>query len=397
MPRLAPLVAVYAFAVAMGGTTLPTPLYPTYREEFGFSQFVVTIIFATYAVGVIAALVLFGSMSDQVGRRRALVPGLLLSALSAVAFLAASGLGLLLVGRFLSGLSAGIFTGTATVAIVELAGPQNRSRATLLATVANLGGLGCGPLLAGVLAQYAGHPLRLPFLVDLALLVPAVLAVLWMPETVEAPGPFRLRVQRPTVPAQVRPVFVRGAIAGFAGFAVLGLFTSVAPAFLGQELGVHNAAAVGLIVFAVFAASTLGQLALDRVSGHRGLAAGCGGLAVGMAVLAVGLAVSSLTLLVVGGCIAGFGQGLSFRAALAAVNQDAPSDQRAAVASTFFVVAYVALSLPVLGIGLLATAVSLKAAGLVFSGVVILLALVAIGLLLRGTAGRHNAVAAEAR
>jgi MFS family permease len=397
MPRLAPLVAVYAFAVAMGGTTLPTPLYPTYREEFGFSQFVVTIIFATYAVGVIAALVLFGSMSDQVGRRRALVPGLLLSALSAVAFLAASGLGLLLVGRFLSGLSAGIFTGTATVAIVELAGPQNRNRATLMATVANLGGLGCGPLLAGVLAQYAGHPLRLPFLVDLALLVPAVLAVLWMPETVEAPGPFRLRVQRPTVPAQVRPVFVRGAIAGFAGFAVLGLFTSVAPAFLGQELGVHNAAAVGLIVFAVFAASTLGQLALDRVSGHRGLAAGCGGLAVGMAVLAVGLAVSSLTLLVVGGCIAGFGQGLSFRAALAAVNQDAPSDQRAAVASTFFVVAYVALSLPVLGIGLLATAVSLKAAGLVFSGVVILLALVAIGLLLRGTAGRRNAVAAEAR
>ena len=49
-----------ALAVAMLGTTLPTPLYPLYREQLGFSEFLVTVVFAVYAAGVIAGLVLFG-------------------------------------------------------------------------------------------------------------------------------------------------------------------------------------------------------------------------------------------------------------------------------------------------------------------------------------------------
>jgi MFS family permease len=389
--RLGPLLAAYAFAVTMAGTTLPTPLYPIYRNEFRFSQFLVTVIFATYALGVIVALLLFGNASDSIGRRRAMLPGLILSALSAVAFLLAHGIGLMLLGRVLSGLSAGIFTGTATVAVVELAKPENKSRATLLATVANMGGLGCGPLLAGVLAEYARAPLRLPFVVHLALLVPAVVAVLLLPETVENPTRFRFALQRPTIPAQVRTVFIRGAIAGFAGFAVLGLFTAIAPSFLGEILGVHNSAAVGAVVFAVFAASTLGQLALERIPRSRGLAIGCGGLVAGMAVLAIGLAASSLLLLVTGGCIAGLGQGLSFRAALGSVSAESPGDARAAVASTFFVVAYVAISLPVVGVGLLARVISLRATGLVFAVLVMLLAILALVLLLRGAGRRQPA------
>jgi MFS family permease len=120
--------AAFAFAVAMLGTTLPTPLYVLYRQRFKFSELMITVIFATYAAGVIAALLLFGSLSDEIGRRRTLLPGLALSGLSAIAFLAAQGLGLLLVGRVLSGLSAGIFTGTATAALVDLAGPGRDGR-----------------------------------------------------------------------------------------------------------------------------------------------------------------------------------------------------------------------------------------------------------------------------
>src|SRR3954467_15737838 len=90
--RLGPLLAAYAFIVTMLGTTLPTPLYPIYRDEFGFSQFLVTVIFATYAAGVIAALLLFGNASDSIGRRRALLPGLVLCAASAGMFLLAHGL-----------------------------------------------------------------------------------------------------------------------------------------------------------------------------------------------------------------------------------------------------------------------------------------------------------------
>jgi MFS family permease len=372
-----------ALAVTMLGTTLPTPLYVLYRERFGFSELMVTVIFAVYAIGVITALLLFGGLSDEIGRRRMLLPGLALSALSAVVFLLADGVPVLLVGRVLSGLSAGIFTGTATATLVDLATPERRGRATLVATIATMGGLGIGPLLAGVVSEWAAAPVRAPFWVDLALLVPAAIGVWLMPEPVAVASHPRLRPQGLSVPSEIRATFVRAALAGFAGFAVLGLFTAVAPAFLGQELGVTSRGVVGLVVFAVFAASTVGQAILDLVPRAVALPAGCLGLIAGMGLLALGLAVSSLALLVIGGMVAGFGQGLAFRAGLTEVNECSPAEHRAEVASAYFVVSYVAISLPVIGVGVLAEAAGLRAAGLTFAAVVAVLSAIVLVLLAR--------------
>ena len=76
-----------AFAIAMLGTTLPTPLYPLYEKFFDFGELVTTVVFATYAVGVLTGLLLFGHWSDQLGRRPMLQVGLVLSGLSALVFL----------------------------------------------------------------------------------------------------------------------------------------------------------------------------------------------------------------------------------------------------------------------------------------------------------------------
>ncbi len=380
-------MAAFAFAVAMLGTTLPTPLYPLYQRRFGFSELTITVIFATYAAGVITALLLTGRASDEIGRRPVLLAGLALSALSAIAFLVADGLPVLLVGRVLSGLSAGVFTGTATATLVDLLGSGRAGPATLGATLANMGGLGTGPLLSGILASIA-LSIRLPFWVDLGLLVPAVAAIVLIREPVQARGRLRLRPQALSVPPETRATFVSAALAGFAGFAVLGLSTAVVPAFLGKILGITSVALVGLIVFSVFAASTAGQLLLEIVPRARAMPAGCAGLIVGMALLALGLATSSLALLLTGVLVAGASQGLSFRAGLATVNTATPSDRRAEVASSFFVVCYVAISLPVIGEGVLAEIAGLRPAGLVFAGVVAAIAAVVLVLLARqhGTA-----------
>lgn len=377
LPRQAAfrLVAA-AFAVTMLGTTLPTPLYVLYQQELRFSTLMITVIYAAYAVGVLAALLLFGRVSDEIGRRRALLPGLVASMLSAVVFLVTQDhLELLFTGRVLSGISAGIFTGTATAALVDLAGKRGTEHASLVATAVNMGGLGSGPLLAGVLAEVAPAPLFLPYAVDLVLLVLVTAGVWFMPEpvAVTARRP-RLRLTKPGVPAQVRGTFVRAASAGFAGFAVLGLFTAVAPSFLGQVLGLHSFVLSGGVVFSVFAASTVGQIVLVPRFGKASLKVGCAGLVAGMALLTAGLAVESFELLVSGGLVAGLGQGMSFRAGLAAVNAEAPADRRAGVASTFFVVIYVALSLPVVGEGLATDVVGLRTAGIGFSVAVALLA-----------------------
>ncbi|GCE06930.1 MFS transporter [Dictyobacter aurantiacus] len=375
-------LAAYAFVAAMLGTTLPTPLYPIYQQTFGFSSLMVTVIFATYAVGVIAALLLFGRLSDEIGRRRVLLGGLLLAVASALAFLFASGLPLLFVGRLLSGLSAGIFTGTATATLVDLAPQEKQRQATLIAAGANMGGLGCGPLLAGILAQYAPQPLRLVFIVNIVLLLLAIIGTWLIPEPVEVKEHARWRPQGLQVPAQVRATFIRVVIPGFAGFAMLGLFTAVAPVFLSQMLHITNHALTGLIVFAVFAASTCGQLLLEHISQRRALPLACIGLIIGLIMVAGGLLARSLTLLVVGAIIAGLGQGLSLRAGLAAINAKSPATQRGGISSSYFVVLYVAISIPVIGVGIAAQLFGLQVAGIAFSIIMAILALIALLILL---------------
>lgn len=375
--------AAFTFAVGMAGTTLPTPLYGLYQEHIGFSSLMVTVIYATYAAGVIAVLVLASNFSDLLGRRPVLLAALGLSAASGLCFVLEGGLPLLFTGRVLSGLSAGLFTGTATVFVMELAPEDRRGRAGFAATAANMGGLGCGPLLAGILAAYAPWPLRLPYLVHLGLLAVAVSLTLPLPETVphRQPRP-ALRPRLPHVPQEVRRVFVPAALAAFAGFSMFGLFTSVAPSFMARTLGVHDLAVSGAVVFSAFAASTVGQLAMPRVGAGRALPVGCFVLVVGMVFIGCSLLFTSLPLLAAGAVVSGLGQGLSFRAGMAAVSSRAPQDRRGETTSAYFVVAYLGISLPVIGVGALSLAIGLRDAGLVFAACVVVFAAVVGGWLL---------------
>lgn len=376
----------------MAGTTLPTPLYSLYQDKFGFSELTVTVVYAVYAFGVIGVLLLAGNVSDVVGRRPVLLWGLGFAAASAVCFLCAVGMGWLYAGRLLSGLSAGLFTGAATAYVMDTAPHVGASRATFVATAANMGGLGCGPLLAGVLAQYAAWPLYLPFVVHLALVAASAAVLLRLPETVRERRPLStVRARRPGVPPQVRAVFVPAGIASFVGFALFGVFTSVSPAFLAESLDVENHAVSGLVVALAFFASTAGQLATGRVGVGRSLPLGCAGLLAGLALLAGALHWDLLVLVVLSAMVGGCGQGLAFRGALSAVAEASPADRRAAVISTLFVVAYTGISLPVIGVGLLTGPMGLEGAGLVFIACMAVLVSAAGVYLLRRPVGARTA------
>jgi MFS family permease len=376
------VLIAYAFLVTMLGATLPTPLYPLFAQRYSFGELMVTVIFAVYAFGVIAGLLAFGELSDVIGRKPVLLAGLVLSAVSAFLFVFADSLAPIFVGRVVSGLSAGLFTGTATATLVDLVPGDRRRLASFVAVVVNLGGLGLGTLLAGLLADYCRAPLRLPFIVDLGLLAPALVGVLLAPESVRRRR-FRLRLQRLSVPEEVHAVFVRGAAAGFGAFAVAGVFSAVAPAFLGEVLGRTSHALAGLLVFVLFGGSIVGQLAVPRLSDRRALMSGCVFLVAGTGLLALALAIESLATLLASSVVLGLGQGLVIGAGLAAINQRAPVEQRGETASSFFVVMYVGLSVPVIGTGIAAHSLGLRTAGIAFSAAVAALVLAVLASLAR--------------
>ncbi len=380
-----PFVAgILAFATIMLGATVPTPIYPLYSAEYGFSQLTITVVFALYAAGVIAALLLTGPWSDQIGRRPILLAGLGLSGLSSLVFLLAEGLPLILVGRVLSGLSVGLYTAAATVAVGEMA-PEGHDRAgTLGATVANMGGLGLGPIFGAFAILALPYPLHLPFLAHLALVGLALLCLWPVPEPGRPVDRPRLRPQGLAVPAEVRPVFVPAAICAFAGFMICGFLTSVTPAYLGTVLG-HEGQhlLVGAVTGLVFLMSCIGQSVEDLLPPHRRLPIGMALLLAGLLAITAALALRSLPLLVAAILVAGIGHGIAFRGGLAGVAALSPRGQKSAVTATYFVVAYVAISIPVVTVGFLSGPLGLVPASIGFAAVASALCALALVLILR--------------
>jgi MFS family permease len=267
--------------------------------------------------------------------------------------------------------------------LVEMTGVDRRNHATVIATVVNMLGLGCGPLLAGFLAEYGPVPLRLPYGVHLLLLIPAAIGVWRSPETVEVQPGARTRLQRLVVPPQARTAFVPAALSVFAAFAVFGLLTAIEPGFLATLLHLPNLALAGTAVFFMFAGSALGQVGLARMPGQIALPAGCLVLVAGLASIALALVMHSLPPLLIGTVVVGVGQGMSFRAGMAAITQNSPTERRAETVSSFFVVIYVGISLPVILVGLATQAWGLRTAGIAFTIAVAVLAITALVAILR--------------
>jgi MFS family permease len=367
---------VFAFVTVMAFSTLPTPLYALYQARDGFSTFIVTVIFAAYAVGVILALFFAGHVSDSLGRRRALVTGVLLSVVSAVVFLVWRELPGLLIGRVLSGLSVGVVTATATAYLAELhlvARPAaSRTGAQFLATTANLGGLGLGALLAGLLAQSVGAPLTVPFALLLVLLAVGAVVVALAPETVTRPSPRpAYHPQRVAVPAEARRRFFGAAAGGFVAFAAFGLFTSLAPTFLAGTLGHRSHALAGIPAFTAFTAAVVAQRGARAWEVRRLVATGIGALSAGVLLVVAATWLPSLALFLGGGMVAGAGAGLLFNGSIVTVSGLAAPERRAEVLAGFFLAGYFGISVPVLGLGVLDQWVQPRVALLAFAGLLL--------------------------
>jgi MFS family permease len=367
-------------AVMFIGAILPTPLYPLFREAFGFSSVTLTLVYAVYVLGNLVALLLFGRLADQIGRRATSLPAIGIGIASTIVFAAASGTAWLFVARALSGFSTGLASGTATAWIAETYADRGAGGAARIAAAANFFGCAIGPLIAGLLAQFAAAPLRLPFLVYLALLCIVAGTTAFAPETVTKRRPLSDVSLKPRigVPLQIRLQFVSPAVTGFATFAMIGFYSALIPSLLRDSLQQSAPIVAGDIVFELFLVAAITILTSGRLPSRHATLTALALLPPSLWLLVLAEVTQSLALVLLAAAAGGVAGGLGYRGSLEVINRIAPSDRRSEVISSYLIALFAGNSVPVIGIGLLAAATGSAVAHVTFAAVITVLAGIAM-------------------
>jgi MFS family permease len=376
------IVVVAALVGALfAGSTVLTPLYAIYKQAFGFSQITLTLIYAVYVLGNLSALLLFGHVSDRLGRARVGMVAIGIAILGTLVFLFATGPVALFIGRILSGLAIGVGAGTGTAWLAELIGEKDKSRASTIATSANFLGLGIGSLVAGALAQEAPWPLQLTFVFYLVVLL-ALAPLVWLTrETVADPNrSLAGLVRRPrfSVPRAIRAQFVAPGVTAFGTLALVGFYAVIAPSVLAEQLHVTSHLAAGALFFELAAVCAATIAAIRRVASRTAMLWGLGLMVPTVLLVVAAQLTASLAMMIVATAVCGIAAGFGYRGSLQVVNQIAPEKERAAVVSSYYVCVFAGNALPVIGIGVIATAANMIVASAVFAVMIIAFALVAI-------------------
>ncbi len=356
----------YALVTGVIGLSLfasatPSPLYGTYREMWGFSPAVLTLVYATYAFGVLAALLLAGRVSDQVGRRPVLLVSLSTLLVTSALFIAADSVAWLFVARGLQGLATGLALGAASAAMLDLHARRDPAGVGLANGVVSAAGMGLGVLVASALVEWLPAPRVLPYVVLLALFAVALAGAILMPEPVEKRTRLKLTPQRPHVPPVVRRPFLLAALAVFSSWSIGGLFLALGPQLTATIFATDDHLVAGLGAFVLAGSGAVAQLLLGgRMAPWRGATFGSLALAGGVLLIVGAASTESGALLLTGAVVGGAGFGLAFLGALRALSGVIPPQHRAEVMSAFYVVGYAALSLPAVVAGFLVTPMGLE-------------------------------------
>jgi hypothetical protein len=360
----------------------PSPLYGIYQAQWRFSAITLTAVFAAYAVLLLVTLLVFGSLSDYLGRRRVILVGLAMAAGACGLFLAARGVGMLLAARALHGAAVGTASSALGAALIDLQ-PEGSGRAPVVTTGASLLGLAAGGLGTSALVQYGPAPTRLIWWLLLGAFLAAAAAVLAMPETAPArPGVLATLRPRVAVPRQARGTFAVALPCLVAVWMTSGFYLALGPSLAAQVLRSPDLVWGGLVIFLLAGIGAAATVVARRASGPSAMLVGCLALVAGTVVTLAAIQATSAAAFLTGTAVAGAGFGTAMLGAFRAISARAAPGQRAGLIAAYFIVSYAAFSIPVVAAGVAITHVGLHRTALVYCAVIAVLAAVAAGSLI---------------
>lgn len=349
---LAPAVALLGTG---WGSNQITPMLLVYRHELGLSTGTLEAMFGLYALGLIPGLLLAGPLSDGIGRRKVVMPAAGLSLAASLALVAgAHSVALLFVGRLMAGVSSGAVFAAGTAWLRETSlpprGTADRDATARRAAVAMTGGFALGPLVSGLLAQWAPASTTLPYLPHIALMSVVLLSLVKLPETVEVGSQRAVRLR---VPGMRAPRF-RGVVVPMAPwvFAAPAIAFALLPSIVGAEHAADGIAVAAAITALTALAGVLIQPLARRLEAQA--ASNRAGI-VGLLVLAGGLALAAVTaqaqqvwLLVPCAVVLGCAYGLCLVAGLVEVGRLAADDELAGLTAAYYALTYLGFAGPYL-------------------------------------------------
>ena len=371
----------------LAASSVPSPLYALYREMWGFSPVVLTIVFASYAVALLIALLVFGALSDYRGRRQVIMGSLLLEIAALVLFWRADSVQWLLAARILQGIATGIATSALGAGLVDL----HRERGSLINSVAPMLGLGVGGLGASLLVQFAPAPTRLVFDILLLVFVLLLIAAAFLPETAtRRPGAWRSLRPQVSVPESARATMLRVLPVSTASWALGGFYFSLGPTLARTLVGQGGPVVGGVMIGALSMASAAAVALVRKTPPPLAIRNGAATLAAGVLVSLVGLQGMWPAVALLGTVMAGAGFGSAFSGSLRSLVPLAAPQERAALMAGFFAAAYLAFSLPAIVAGLLTSRIGLHATALGYGSAIALLALITCAAAARNTSPVRN-------
>ncbi len=333
----------------LAASTAPSPLYALYREAWGFSALTLTVIFSSYAFALLGALLVFGALSDHRGRREVILVALVLEFAATLLFWRADSVAWLLSARILQGIATGIATGALSAGLLDL----HRERGPLVNGVAPMIGMAAGAFGASLLVQFTPTPTRLVFDLLMLVFVLQMLAVLYLPETVERrPGAWRSLRPRIAIPLRARGTLWQVLPVNTAQWALGGFYLSLGPTLAKIVTGNDSPMVGGALITVMVLSSAAAILTVRLWPPRRALAFGAAGLTLGLGISLAGMHLHSGAAFFIGTAIAGLGFGAAFNGSLRSLASLAEARERAGLMAGFYVLSYVAFSVPAIGAGL---------------------------------------------
>jgi MFS family permease len=362
----------------LAASSVPSPLYSLYREAWGFSSLTLTVIFSSYALALLAALLVFGGLSDHRGRREVVLVSLALEIAATILFYEATSVGWLLAARVVQGLATGMMTGAIGAGLLDL----NRERGAVVNSVAPMVGLGLGALVASLLVQFAPAPTQLVYAVLLVIFALQIIAAMYLPETAQRrAGAWRSLIPNLSIPAAARTTLARALPVNTAQWALGGFYLSLGPT-LASTVTRLDGPLVGGVLIAVLMFSSAGAMAYVRSRAtNLSQMAGAVALVIGVAATLAGILLTSAAAFVVGTAVAGAGFGAAFSGSMRSLVPLAAPHERAQLVSGFLVLSYAAFSIPAIAAGYLTAIFGLQATAIGYASAVGAMAIGALAVL----------------